>query len=341
MIGFNRPELLRRSLIEIHRSGVTTIFISIDGPRIGSQTDSKKVNECKIVIEEFQNKFIIMRKRFSDVNQGCKLGVKSAIDWFFENNDFGIIVEDDILISSEFVEFCAEVDSRFSSWEEIWQVNGWTPFNYKEASLVPYITRYPMIWGWATWAKKWTYYKDEIGEKSLTHPSLLLSNLNFDTPLNFDTFWVSKFQKLQRGYDTWDFQWVNTIWVHGGVAISPPLRLTQNIGFDDRATHTKSAGFRHDLKIERIDFIRSNISRNTLIDLYQGKLLYGLNLPDSFPRTNFLVRFKLNSTDGIFKRLVSSLFIPKFYDIYLTKNGFRNALLTIKIMGKIIWKKFF
>ena len=34
---------------------------------------------------------------FSDKNLGCRLGVTRAINWFFENVDEGIILEDDCI----------------------------------------------------------------------------------------------------------------------------------------------------------------------------------------------------------------------------------------------------
>ena len=39
---------------------------------------------------------------FRDKNLGCKYAVSSAIDWFFENEEMGIILEDDCLPSQSF-----------------------------------------------------------------------------------------------------------------------------------------------------------------------------------------------------------------------------------------------
>ena len=43
---------------------------------------------------------------FSEENQGCKLAVTRGIDWFFDNEDEGIILEDDCLPNIYFYEFC-------------------------------------------------------------------------------------------------------------------------------------------------------------------------------------------------------------------------------------------
>lgn len=43
---------------------------------------------------------------FRDENLGCKYAVSSAIDWFFENEEEGIILENDSLPSDFFLFFC-------------------------------------------------------------------------------------------------------------------------------------------------------------------------------------------------------------------------------------------
>jgi hypothetical protein len=40
--------------------------------------------------------------------------------------------------------------------------------------------------------------------------------------------------------DTWDYQWIFSCWIHGGLTIIPEVNLVRNIGFgSEDATHTK------------------------------------------------------------------------------------------------------
>jgi hypothetical protein len=41
--------------------------------------------------------------------------------------------------------------------------------------------------------------------------------------------------------DTWDFQWVWTVWNNNGISIIPRSNLVENIGFGEEATHTKDS----------------------------------------------------------------------------------------------------
>ena len=50
---------------------------------------------------------------FREKNLGCKLAVSSGIDWFFENEGMGIILEDDCFPSQSFFWFCEELLERY------------------------------------------------------------------------------------------------------------------------------------------------------------------------------------------------------------------------------------
>src|SRR5262245_10932171 len=48
-----------------------------------------------------------------DRNFGCRIAVSSAIDWFFDHEEEGMILEDDCLPSEDFFRFCDELLPRF------------------------------------------------------------------------------------------------------------------------------------------------------------------------------------------------------------------------------------
>jgi hypothetical protein len=55
----------------------------------------------------------------------------------------------------------------------------------------------------------------------------------------FVKYWKNIFCRTYRGeIDTWDLQWLFTMWNLGALAILPAHNLTQNIGFGQEGTHT-------------------------------------------------------------------------------------------------------
>ena len=100
-----------------------------------------------------------------------------------------------------------------------------------------YFSGYNHIWGWATWKRVWNYYDKNISfwpewSKSKDwkekFPDLLER-----------IFWKRNFDSVYRNnIDTWDYQWVYTVLINGGLSILPNKNLVSNIGFGAGATHT-------------------------------------------------------------------------------------------------------
>jgi hypothetical protein len=61
---------------------------------------------------------------FRDHNLGCKHGCISAIDWFFENEEMGIILEDDILPDHSFFKYCEDLLIKHYDDNTVIHING-------------------------------------------------------------------------------------------------------------------------------------------------------------------------------------------------------------------------
>ena len=52
-------------------------------------------------------------------------------------------------------------------------------------------------------------------------------------------YWQKIFQDVSNGkIETWDYQWIYTVWINKGLSIMPNKNLVSNIGFGHEATHT-------------------------------------------------------------------------------------------------------
>ena len=237
LIGFNRPDKLKLSLEAISKTSVTRILVVLDGPR-AEKDDEQKIDMCKNLANSFSSSFESFELIVREKNLGCRHGVQDALKLFFSEYDSGIVVEDDILISQEFVDFATWSLGEYQDDREIWVINGWSPFERGEIEMLPWLGRIPTVWGWATWSDRWESYDPNIASSLGCVPSELISNLSLPASIEFNKFWDSCFKKIRQGWDTWDYQLVYSMWKNGGLALNPPVRLTQNIGFDESATHT-------------------------------------------------------------------------------------------------------
>ena len=65
---------------------------------------------------------------FRKNNLGCKKAIVGAINWFFDNEEQGIILEDDIVPKNEFFEFCDIMLEKYKDESIIKAVSGFNQF---------------------------------------------------------------------------------------------------------------------------------------------------------------------------------------------------------------------
>lgn len=232
VIGFNRPNKIRQLVNRLNEIDVDTVYISLDGPR--HNDDKIKIEEIKkILAHELKSKEKVYR--FAEKNLGCKGGVTAAINWFFDNVDEGIILEDDCLPSNNFIEFSTILLEKFRNDDSVMHISGYNHFPDRIDNSI-YFSRFPGIWGWACWKRAW--------KKNITDANKLLDRLahnkdNIDWFPREYKFWKKKMSKVKSlDLNTWDYNWALSIRLSGGFSIRPSKNLIQNIGFDDEGTHT-------------------------------------------------------------------------------------------------------
>lgn len=240
---FNRPDLTQRVFERIRQAAPQRLFIAADGPRPGMPTDVELCAQARQVVEWIDWKCEV-HTLFRETNLGCKQAVSSAIDWFFEHVEEGIILEDDCVPHPTFFRFCAELLERYRDDERIMVISGdnfqqgrqRTPYSY-------YFSCYTHIWGWATWRRAWRYYDGDMKHwPELRQTSWLLDVLGDEVSA---TYWRNIFDKAHAGkIDSWAYPWISSCWAQNGLTILPEVNLVSNIGFGDAATHTKKGDSR-------------------------------------------------------------------------------------------------
>jgi len=245
LLFFNRPDLARISLCNLTASE-RDVYISIDGPR--NAFDYPGVQECISLAEAYAASYSKLSKvklLTRDSNLGCKEAVRTAIDWAFETEERLIVLEDDISFNNEFLQTMDNWLQKFDATKEVFHLNGYTPLPKRMEVDFTYLSRYTHVWGWATWRDRWNFYDRDLETWDGTDLRLLPGLLGQDLSDNFCEYWNRQLLACSEGLDTWDIQWLYSQWRYGGYSLTPGSRLTGNMGFDDRATHTKRSGNRN------------------------------------------------------------------------------------------------
>lgn len=107
-IIFNRPDTTHQVFEKIRQIKPKKLFISADGPRYKVKEDLENCKLTRSIIDRIDWNCEVY-KNFNDENLGCKRAPCQAINWFFNNVDNGIILEDDCLPSQAFFYFCKKM----------------------------------------------------------------------------------------------------------------------------------------------------------------------------------------------------------------------------------------
>ena len=152
-IIFNRPETTQRVFDAIRLAKPTRLYIAADGPR-ENKTGEKELCEQARKIAQNVDWDCEVKTLFQKENLGCGKAVSHAISWFFENEDMGIILEDDCLPHQSFFKYCEELLEKYKNNDRIGIISG-NNFQKKRkiGSFSYYFSDIVNIWGWATWAR--------------------------------------------------------------------------------------------------------------------------------------------------------------------------------------------
>ena len=235
LLVFNRPETTVRILQEIRTARPERLYVAADGPRQNSGNDLELCRKVRQITTSIDWQCEV-KTRFLEKNLGCKDAVHSALNWFFEHEEQGIILEDDCLPDNSFFRFCEEMLEKYQNDTRIMTISGsnFQPLNEIENSY--YFSRYPNIWGWATWRRAWQLY-----DFTMTAWPEFRQNKVFLEMFDRRTlrFWQNIFDRTHGTLvNSWAYPWTFSCLTHKGLSILPSVNLVSNIGELTEGTHT-------------------------------------------------------------------------------------------------------
>ena len=233
---FNRPDTTRQVFEAIRQAQPSRLFIAADGPRESKAGEAEKCVEVRRIIDEGIDWNCEVHRLYRDRNLGCRVAVSSAVDWFFENVEEGIILEDDCLPHISFFRFCEELLMRYQDDKRMMHISGCNFIEYTHKGQESYFfSKYSSVWGWATWRRAWKYYDVNI-EK---WPEIRAKGLHRWFLENGEVqVRQAQWDSIRSGLNTWDYQWAFAMLINNGLNIVPKKNLIANIGFGRNATHT-------------------------------------------------------------------------------------------------------
>lgn len=240
LMVFNRPETTRLVFEKIKEARPVRLYIASDGPRPGVPSDAlliEAVREITNSIDWVCDASFLLREK----NMGCGPGVKSAIDWFFERESEGIILEDDTVPTNTFFRFSSELLEKYRFDDRIGMVAGTNFLKSAPPDSSYFYAKNKETWGWATWRRAWRAMDYSMSWRTSAESWDVLANTGV-SKYRFGK-WQEAISQLDNGLvSAWDYQWVLTLASQNQLCIFPRENLVANIGFGPQATHTTGKG---------------------------------------------------------------------------------------------------
>jgi hypothetical protein len=230
---FNRPDHVRRvltTLADCARFDECRLHIFCDGPRVPEQEAAVKGSR-QAAREWVARRAATARIVERDRNLGSGGSVVAGITELCQEHGRTIVVEDDLIVSPDFLDYMLRALQRYQDTPDVYQVAGYMfPISHPQhpsSFFLPFIN----AWGWATWDRAWRAFEMEPVDalQALADPA---TQRRFDLDDDEMRFSNMLKKRLAGEIDAWDIQWRYAVFKADGLALFPRSSLVWNGGFD-------------------------------------------------------------------------------------------------------------
>lgn len=237
VLGYNRPHTTKRVLAALGEYAPERLYVACDGPKLGDDRDISKVQAVRQVMSQPRWDCTVTTL-FRPENVGLRVAVTDALDWFFAQEDEGIIIEDDCVPSPDFFRLAEHSLDTYRHNPDVWGMTGSNTAGVTLSNEASYgFAQHPLIWGWASWSNRWKQRDYDLS----TFPSPIRAAVSKSWPSRHHkhVFFRHLNDMVFTGLpNTWDYPWSWTVMSKRGLWLVPNAHLIENIGFDLDATHT-------------------------------------------------------------------------------------------------------
>ena len=220
------------SLLNCSRLNDCQLYIYCDGPK--DATHVEEVEACRRVVRERASQFaatVVEREE----NVGLAKSIVSGVTDLCERYGRVIVIEDDLVVSPNFIDFMLRSLDRYADAQNVFQISGYMfPVTHRtetDSFFLPLTT----TWGWATWKHSWKIFDWDASDarERLRDPNL---RKRFDLGNSYP--YARMLEDRLNGFNnSWGILFWWAVFRVNGLALHPRESLVWNGGFDGTGTH--------------------------------------------------------------------------------------------------------
>lgn len=234
---YRRPDHTRRMIEHLQRCAgfdESPVYVFADGPK--DPRDMPAIQETRSEARRLLGNRAVFRE--SDANLGVDISEIAAITELCGQFGRVVAVEDDLIVSPNFLEFLNEGLARYQNEPRVMEVCGYI-FDVPELRKSTQAVFLPLTsaWGWATWKRAWDLFDPWAGDwaERLRDPQ---ERSRFNINGHFDYTKMLSLE-MRKTVPAWDIRWYYTLFARHGLGLHPPRTLVLNEGYDGTGTHIR------------------------------------------------------------------------------------------------------
>ena len=235
ILNRNLPKVTDKLYNKLKKSNKETdIYIFSDGYK--GDADKNDVLQVRRYLETISGFNSIVITEASE-NKGLASSVITGVSEVVAKFGKVIVLEDDLLVSSNFLDFMNEALNFYKDEQKVWSISGYSPKlpgieGYNEDV---YLSLRGCSWGWASWENRWNSIDWEVNDFKRIKNSREMRK-KFELGGN-DLFKMLDLQML-GAIDSWAIRWCFSQFLQHKYTVYPSKSKVLNDGFaDEKAVH--------------------------------------------------------------------------------------------------------
>lgn len=237
---FNRLERTIKTIEALRKArGAhdTDLYVFCDGANeYESDSQKSKVFEVREFIKSIRG-FKTIQIFEHSLNLGLTNSIVNGLSFMLKNNTSVIVLEDDIVVGKDFLNFMNKALIRYENEPRIAAISGYSfPIN----EIKPYLTRTGSCWGWATYKRVWDDFikkRDQLNLDLIATQEQQLFNV-------YGHVYSDMFLQTKQGIiQSWAVEFYLYYFSQKQFFLMPGVNLIANEGFDGSGAHSKKGNF--------------------------------------------------------------------------------------------------
>lgn len=242
----NTTQQMLASLMRCPECKESDLYVFMDAAR--NDAEAEDVQKVRSLFDGLTG-FRSVQTKAATTNKGLARSVIEGVSHVLQQHENIIVLEDDLVVTSDFLQFMNTALDVFHHRNNIWSISGYTPSmnippHYDKSSV--FLVPRAQCWGWATWRDRWQMVDWDVSDyDDLRHNSEAQRRFNYG---GNDLYRTLKIERKGR-IESWAVRWAYAASKHDMWTVNPMESKVRNIGTTESERHGGWHDKRHDVEL--------------------------------------------------------------------------------------------